>query len=151
MKQLTSLITELYKKSATRSNTPTPGFHTPRVYKQLDTLQQHMKHAQEMAQQVKRTPAPEVYQIDPSEAFIDEKLRLVVDGNYFQVGAILRFYRIGVNGGARASSTQQKVLDLPDCRFISSTEVALSLDLTDNSEHKPDISVGIWKVVVENP
>ena len=135
--KLNTLVKGAADESAKNSSNPTPGFHTPRVQRAFEELSVHLNTTLNLANSIRRVPAPFISVINPKEVTSGEPVMVRINGANFQSGPKVNLIETGVLEPNTREST---------VNFADGTEILATFDLADDL---PDNSV--WTVEVTNP
>jgi hypothetical protein len=120
-----------------RNNIPR-GFFTSRVQVALAGLEASLNEARDLAEQMRRTPAPRIYDVEASDIDAQGLWRPYIEGENFQPGAKIRFE-------PKESANTTPPPTARRAHFVSPTALRATV-------HVPEAAIDDdWLMVVENP
>jgi hypothetical protein len=139
LEKLVGAAADLSEGGAT--NLLTPGFHTPRVQRALQELEEGVAQAHELASQIRRLPGPNVALLQPPTVEAGDPLTLLIFGSDFQDTPKV---------GLLPNDADPTVCEMPTEpeRVASNVAFAGPGILVAAFSSPPE---GTWTVVVENP
>jgi hypothetical protein len=141
IEKLHDLVSAATDISQNNSGNPTRAFHTPRVQRALEELENQLQVTFDLAKQVKRSQ-PTVMLVDPDQVDVygdkGVEVRLTVEGEDFQKDATVALFR------QPANSSEILIRPSGNPIVVGTTAIWATFDLE-------DANVGTWSVRVTNP